>query len=104
MNPSQGTKTPHRIVVVGGGAAGLELVTRLGHRYACSGAAEVTLVERARTHLWKPLLHAVAAGSLDRDRHELHYLRQAHNHHFTYRFGPMTGIDREAREVLVGST
>lgn len=104
MNPSQGTKTPHRIVVVGGGAAGLELVTRLGHRYARSGAAEVTLVERARTHLWKPLLHAVAAGSLDRDRHELHYLRQAHNHHFTYRFGPMTGIDREAREVLVGAT
>jgi NADH:ubiquinone reductase (H+-translocating) len=96
--------TPHRIVVVGGGAAGLELVTRLGHRYGRRGTAHITLVERARTHLWKPLLHAVAAGSLDRDRHELHYLRQAHNHHFAYRFGPMTGIDREAREVLVGAT
>jgi len=104
MSPSKGATNPHRIVVVGGGAAGLELVTRLGHRYASGGAAEVTLIERARTHLWKPLLHAVAAGSLDRDRHELHYLRQAHNHHFTYRFGPMTGIDRQAREVLVGAT
>ena len=104
MSPSKGATNPHRIVVVGGGAAGLELVTRLGHRYAGGGAAEVTLIERARTHLWKPLLHAVAAGSLDRDRHELHYLRQAHNHHFTYRFGPMTGIDRQAREVLVGAT
>ncbi|MFM7304748.1 MAG: NAD(P)/FAD-dependent oxidoreductase, partial [Alphaproteobacteria bacterium] len=50
MNASQDTKTPHRIVVAGGGAAGLELVTRLGHRYARSGEAEVTLVERARTH------------------------------------------------------
>ena len=64
MSPSKGATNPHRIVVVGGGAAGLELVTRLGHRYASGGAAEVTLIERARTHLWKPLLHAVAAGSL----------------------------------------
>jgi NADH:ubiquinone reductase (H+-translocating) len=48
-----------RIVVVGGGAAGLELVTRLGDRL---GRAQVRLVEPARTHLWKPLLHEVAAG------------------------------------------
>ena len=68
MQPNQADKPAHRIVVVGGGAAGLELVTRLGHRYARSGTAEVTLVERARTHLWNALLHAVAAGRLDPDR------------------------------------
>ena len=44
--------TPHRIVVVGGGAGGLELVTRLGNSLGRRGKAEVTLVERARTHLW----------------------------------------------------
>ena len=74
---------PHRIVVVGGGAAGLELATRLGDRYRDGRRATVTLVEKARTHLWKPLLHAVAAGSMDRAQHELNYLAQAHWHHFT---------------------
>jgi NADH dehydrogenase len=94
----------HRIVVVGGGAAGLELVTQLGHRYGRGGTAEVTLVEKGRTHLWKPLLHSVAAGSLDRAQHELPYLAQAHWHHFTYRFGEMVGLDRARREVLIGAT
>ena len=55
----------HRIVVVGGGAGGLELVTRLGDQLGRRGMADVTLIERSRTHLWKPLLHEVAAGSLD---------------------------------------
>jgi len=94
----------HRIVVVGGGAAGLELVTRLGNTLGKKGRAEVTLIEKGRTHLWKPLLHSVAAGSLDRAEHELHYLAQAHWHHFTYRFGEMTGIDRQAKQVLIGAT
>lgn len=94
----------HRIVVVGGGAAGLELATRLGNQHGRGGRASVTLVERARTHLWKPLLHAVAAGAIDRGQHELNYLAQAHWHHFTYRFGEMTGLDRAAREIELGAT
>ena len=76
-------KNAHRIVIVGGGAGGLELATRLGNRFRRNKRAEVTLVERNRTHLWKPVLHAVAAGSLDRAQHELNYLAQAHWHHFT---------------------
>jgi len=70
----------HRIVVVGGGAAGLELVTRLGDRLGRRSRASVTLVECARTHLWKPLLHAVAAGSLDPGEYKVNYLAQAHWH------------------------
>jgi len=93
----------HRIVIVGGGAGGLELATRLGNRYRKGNRASVTLVERGRTHVWKPLLHAVAAGSLDRAQHELNYLAQAHWHHFTYRFGEMTGLDRAAREIELGA-
>jgi Pyridine nucleotide-disulphide oxidoreductase len=61
----------HRIVVVGGGAAGSELVTRLGDRLGRRGRAQVALVECARTHLWKPLLHEVAAGSLDPGEYEV---------------------------------
>lgn len=61
-------------------------------------------MEQGRTHLWKPLLHAVAAGSLDRAQHELNYLAQAHWHHFIYRYGEMVGLDRARREVHLGAT
>jgi NADH:ubiquinone reductase (H+-translocating) len=89
----------HRIVVVGGGAGGLELVTRLGDTLGRSGRADVALVEKARTHLWKPLLHEVAAGSMDVSKHELDYLAQAYWHGFRFRFGEMIGLDRARRLV-----
>src|SRR5438445_12041307 len=81
----------HEIVVVGGGAAGLELVTRLGDRLGRRRQASVTLVESARTHLWKPMLHEVAAGSMDPGEYEVNYLAQAHWHGFRYRLGEMIG-------------
>jgi NADH dehydrogenase len=89
----------HRIVVVGGGAGGLELVTRLGDRLGRRKRADVALIEKARTHLWKPLLHEVAAGSMDVSRHELDYLAHAWWHGFRYRLGEMVGLDRAARLV-----
>ncbi len=94
----------HRVVVVGGGAAGLELVTSLGNSLGKRGKAQITLVERGRTHLWKPLLHSVAAGSLDRAQHELNYLAQAHWHNFTYRFGELIGLDRAAKLIHLAAT
>ena len=93
-----------RIVVVGGGAGGLELVTRLGDTLGKRGKAEIVLVDRARTHLWKPLLHEVAAGSMDLDDHALDYLAQAHWHHFRYRVGELIGLDRQAKEIRLGAT
>ena len=87
----------HRIVVIGGGAAGLELATRLGDRLGKRRLADIALIERSRTHLWKPLLHSVAAGSMDPSEHQLNYLAQGHWHHFRYHFGEMIGLDR-ARE------
>jgi NADH dehydrogenase len=101
-DPNQ--ETLHRIVVVGGGAAGLELVTKLGDRVGRRGRASVTLVDCARTHLWKPLLHAVAAGSLDPGEYEVNYLAQAHWHGFRYRFGEMTGLDRVTKQVHLAAT
>ena len=91
-----------KIVVVGGGAGGLELVTRLGDKRGKRGRAEITLIERGRTHFWKPHLHELAAGTVDLDVHELDYLAQSHWHGFKYRFGEMVGLDRVARQVLVG--
>src|SRR3954451_15848493 len=91
--PSTVEQLLHRIVVVGGGAGGLELVTRLGDRLGKRGKAEVGLGERPRPPLWKPLLHEIAAGSMDVDEHDLDYLAQAHWHGFRYRFGEMIGLD-----------
>src|SRR6516225_2810806 len=92
----------HRIVIVGGGAGGLELATELGDKLGRRGKADITLIDKARAHLWKPLLHEIAAGSMDLGHHELDYLAQAHWHHFHYRTGEMVGLDRGRRQVLVG--
>ena len=94
----------HHVVIVGGGAAGLELATGLGDRLHRTGAGRVTLLDRARTHIWKPLLHSVAAGSMDPGEHELNYLAQAYWHHFRFRFGEMVGLDRARKLVLMGAT
>ncbi|OUL99588.1 NAD(P)/FAD-dependent oxidoreductase [Variovorax sp. JS1663] len=92
---------PHRVVIVGGGAGGLELATRLGNTLGRRGEVEVTLIEKNRTHVWKPKLHEIAAGSMDMSAHEVGYLAQSHWHHFRYRVGEMVGLDRARREVLV---
>ncbi len=92
---------PHHIVIVGGGAAGLELATRLGDELGRKGRARITLVDRSRTHIWKPLLHSIAAGSLRRSQHELNYIAQAHWHSFHYRVGELAGIDPAARTITL---
>ncbi len=92
----------HQIIVVGGGAGGLELATRLGDRLGRPRRAAITLVDRDRTHVWKPLLHEIAAGSMDLHQHQLDYLAQARWHGFTFCHGALEGLDRARREVVVG--
>lgn len=93
----------HRVVVVGGGAGGLELATQIGDRHGRRGRMQVTLVDRNRTHLWKPLLHEVAAGSMDIHAHQLDYLAQARWHHFTFVLGALDGLDRAAKTIRVAA-
>jgi NADH:quinone reductase (non-electrogenic) len=95
---------PHHIVIVGGGAGGIELATRLGDKLGRRAKARVTLVDRSRTHLWKPLLHEFAAGSMDLDHHALDYLAQARWHHFHFQLGEMDGLDRRRRVIKVART
>ncbi len=94
----------HRIVIVGGGAAGSELATRLGDTLGKRRKADITLIDRGRTHIWKPMLHAVAAGSMNSGAHELNYMAQARWHHFRFQYGAMTGLDREKKLVLLAAT
>jgi NADH dehydrogenase len=98
VNPARDSKT--RIVVVGGGAGGLELVRRLGAHYG-TAHHDIILVERNRTHIWKPLLHEVAAGSLDANLDEVGYRSHCHRWHYRYFYGAMQDIDRTARAVIV---
>ncbi|MDP1657965.1 MAG: NAD(P)/FAD-dependent oxidoreductase [Methylotenera sp.] len=91
----------HHIVIVGGGAGGLELATQLGDSLGRKGKATITLIDKSKTHVWKPLLHEIAAGSMDPDKHELNYLAQAHWHHFKFRLGSMDNLDRAKREITI---
>ena len=95
------TASRHRVLIVGGGAGGLELATGLGDTLGKRGTAEITLIDQNRTHVWKPKLHEIASGSMDMSAHEVDYLAQAHWHHFRFRIGEMTALDRERREVRV---
>lgn len=104
MTDSRSASPLHRIVIVGGGAGGLELATRLGNTLGRRKKALITLVDKSRTHLWKPLLHQVAAGSMDLNDHELDYLYQARWHHFRFHLGRMEGLDRERRQIHLAPT
>lgn len=88
-----------KIVIIGGGAGGLELATSLGHKLGRKKKAEIILVDRNHSHLWKPLLHEVATGSLDDGVDALSYLAHARNHGFTFQIGSLTDIDRENQTI-----
>lgn len=90
-----------RIVVVGGGAGGLELVTKLGNKLGKKGKALITLIDRDTTHLWKPLLHEIAVGTMDEGVDAVSYRAHARGHGFSFRVGCMSAIDREARQVVL---
>ena len=91
----------HHIVVVGGGAGGLELVTRLGNKLGKKHKARITLIDAGLTHVWKPLLHEVASGSLDASANEINYRAHARKHHYEFQLGRMNGLDRGSREVII---
>ena len=94
----------HRIVVVGGGAGGLELATRLGRTLGKRKKAKITLVDANLTHIWKPLLHEVATGSLNSTDNELNYVAQAKWNHFEFQIGRFSGIDRAAKKIELSAT
>ncbi|RAZ92441.1 NAD(P)/FAD-dependent oxidoreductase [Mesorhizobium hawassense] len=98
--PSHHDRSLHRVVIVGGGAGGLELATRLGRRFG-KGRLSVTLVDRNRTHIWKPLLHEVASGALSASHDAVEYIAHASRNRYRYRIGEVVGVDRLKRQIFV---
>ncbi|XOD70141.1 MAG: NAD(P)/FAD-dependent oxidoreductase [Sodalis sp. (in: enterobacteria)] len=90
-----------KIVIIGGGAGGLELATSLGRKLGRHRQAHITLVDRNHSHIWKPLLHEMATGSLDEGVNALSYLAHARNHAFQFQLGCMSNIDRKHKQVLL---
>jgi NADH dehydrogenase len=86
------------IVIVGGGAGGLELACKLGRKL---GPDKVTLVDSRLYHVWKPSLHEVAAGTLDIHQEGLSYQMLAHDRGFSFVFGAMTALDAAARRITI---
>lgn len=93
---------PH-IVIVGGGAGGLVLATRLGKKLGRKKLARITLIDQAETHLWKPLLHEVAAGSIDYTANEVSYKAHAKRNHYFFEQGEMTGLGRERKQLQIAA-
>lgn len=92
----------HEIVIIGGGAGGLELAARLGRRFGPrEGRRRVLLIDRSIFHLWKPSLHEVAAGSLDSHQEGLSYPVLARRNHFSFAFGDLTGLDPTAKTLTL---
>ena len=89
-----------KIVIVGGGVAGLEVASTLGRRWrGRADAPSITLVDRESAHVWKPMLHTIAAGTRDISQQQTAYLAQARDAGFAYRPGELWGLDRNAREI-----
>ena len=92
----------HQIVIVGGGAGGLVLATKLGRRFKrLKAQAKVTLVDQSLTHLWKPRLHEVAAGTIDSFEDELNYVGHAAKNNFEFQLGSMHALDTINQQVVL---
>ena len=94
----------HRIVIVGGGAGGLELASKLGKRFRKRDDVDVVLVDKSLTHIWKPLLHEVASGTLNSHHDELSYLAQANWKDFRFKLGALESIDRVNKTVSISES
>ena len=92
-----------KIVVVGGGAGGLELVSKLGRKYRKRKDVKITLVDSAERHLWKPLLHEVATGIMDVGADALEYRAHALKTGYIYKYGELEAIDRDEQQIRLAA-
>ena len=91
------------VVIVGGGAGGLELAAKLGRHLGPAGRRKVLLVDRVPIHIWKPTLHEIAAGTMDANQEGLSYLAVARRNHFSFGLGELAGIDAPGHRITLAA-
>lgn len=91
----------HHLVIVGGGIAGTDIATHLAGRETERGRLAVTLIDREPAHVWKPMLHTIAAGTRDVYQQQTSYVAQARERGFTFQPGEIVAIDRTARRICL---
>jgi NADH dehydrogenase len=90
------------IVIVGGGAGGLELASRLGRRLGGRhGKRRVLLIDRSSFHIWKPTLHEVAAGTLDVHQEGISYSILGRSNGFNFLLGELEAFDPTAKRLTL---
>lgn len=89
----------HHLVIVGGGIAGMDLATHLAGRRTTQGILTVTLIDREPAHVWKPMLHTIAAGTRDIYQQQTSYIAQARQYGFVFQIGEVITIDRISKSV-----
>lgn len=93
----------HNIIIVGGGAGGLELAARISKTLVVSGKVNLTLVDKSLKHIWKPLYHEVAAGTLDASHEAINYITYAIKNNFTFELGELKSIQRSKKQVTISN-
>src|SRR4051794_28783338 len=93
--------TRPRVVIVGGGVAGLTLATKLGRNLARRGKIDLILIDENLTHIWKPSLHAFAAGTVNTAEDEIGFLPHSVRSSYAFRLGRLAGVDRQNREIIL---
>jgi hypothetical protein len=71
-------------------------------RTAGRTAIAVTLIDREPAYVYKPMLHAIAAGTSDFSQQETNYIALARDRHFVFHPGELQGIDRDAQRIRLG--
>lgn len=95
------TSTIPNIVIIGGGAGGLELATQLGHKLGKKNRANILLIDKNRNHIWKPLLHEVATGSLDSNLDGVVYSAHAAKHGYHFQLGTFCDLNSESKVITL---
>ena len=99
---SDGPTLPE-ILIVGGGAGGLELAIRLARSTSRGRRARITLADPSPGHLWKPRLHEIAVGLLVPSEEQAGFAEQAAAHGFTFVLGTVNALDVRSGLARVGS-
>ncbi|RLV59620.1 NAD(P)/FAD-dependent oxidoreductase [Parashewanella curva] len=91
--------TVKRMVIVGGGAGGLALASKLGRKLGKRKKLDICLIDKSPIHIWKPKLHEVAVGAVDRSLDGLLYRDHGLKNGYRFMRGEVTGCDVEANKL-----